>query len=160
MSLNTNPSRPRIRSQQDFMAAIFLLLVCAVAFWQALALPIGTLNAIGPGMMPAVLSIILSILSGVLLVDSLKEDGPQVTAPSLRGIVFILGSFIAFGLAVRPLGLVVAGPLAVVLSGFATNETRFGETLLFGLAMTAFCIALFKFALGLPIPLAPWLLGY
>jgi hypothetical protein len=23
-----------------------------------------------------------------------------------------------------------------------------------------FCIALFKFALGLPIPLAPWLLGY
>jgi hypothetical protein len=28
------------------------------------------------------------------------------------------------------------------------------------LVMTAFCVGLFKFALGLPIPLAPWLLGY
>lgn len=142
------------------MAALFLLLVCAVALWQALTLPIGSLNAIGPGMMPAALSLILAALSVILLVDSFKEDGPEMTAPSLRGIVFILGAFIAFGLAVRPLGLAVAGPLAVVLSGFATSETRFWETLLFGLGMTALCAGLFKFALGLPIPLAPWLLGY
>ena len=34
------------------------------------------------------------------------------------------------------------------------------QTLVVGALMTAFCIGLFKFALGLPIPLAPWLLGY
>jgi putative tricarboxylic transport membrane protein len=37
---------------------------------------------------------------------------------------------------------------------------RWKETILFGVLMTAFCIGLFKFALGLPIPLAPWLFGY
>ena len=142
------------------MAALFLLLVCALAFWQALTLPIGSLNTIGPGMMPAALSVILAALSMILLIDSFKEDGPEMTAPSLRGIVFVLGAFIAFGLAVRPLGLVIAGPLAVVISGLATSETRFWETLLFGFGMTAFCAGLFKFALGLPIPLAPWLVGY
>jgi len=61
---------------------------------------------------------------------------------------------------VRPPGLVVAGPLAIVIGAFASDEVRWKETLLFGAAMTLFCIGLFKFALGLPIPLAPWLLGY
>ncbi len=160
MSERTSRSGRLIRSQQDFLAAVFLLLTSGIAFWQAMALPIGSLNAIGPGMMPAALALLLAVLSVVLLIDSFKEDGPEVSAPSLRGIVFILGAFIAFGLAVRPLGLVIAGPLAVVMSGLATSETRFGETLLFGIGMTAFCIGLFKVALGLPIPLAPWLLGY
>ena len=134
--------------------------VCALAFWQAMQLPVGSLNAMGPGMMPAALSVLLAMLSVVLLIDSFKEAGPDITAPSFRGILFVLGAFVTFGLAVRPLGLAVAGPLAVIISGFASNETRFGETALFGLGMTAFCAALFKFALGLPIPLAPWLLGY
>jgi putative tricarboxylic transport membrane protein len=72
----------------------------------------------------------------------------------------VLAGVVAFGLAVRPLGLVVAGPLGIVIAALASDETRWGETILFGALMTAFCIGLFKFALGLPIPLAPWLLGY
>ena len=51
-------------------------------------------------------------------------------------------------------------PLAIVIAAFASDETRWGETLVFGGLMTLFCIGLFKFALGLPIPLAPWVLGY
>jgi hypothetical protein len=31
---------------------------------------------------------------------------------------------------------------------------------LFSIVLTAFCIGLFKYALNLPVPLAPWLLGY
>ena len=60
----------------------------------------------------------------------------------------------------RPLGLAVAGPLAIVIGACASDDVRWGETILFGALMTAFCIGLFKFALGLPIPLAPWLLDY
>jgi putative tricarboxylic transport membrane protein len=67
---------------------------------------------------------------------------------------------VAFGAAVRPLGLVIAGPLAIVIGAFASSEVRWSETLVVGTIMTVFCIGLFKFALGLPIPLAPWLLGY
>ncbi len=71
-----------------------------------------------------------------------------------------LGAMVAFGLTVRPLGLVVAGPLAIVIAALASDEVRWVETIVVGLLMTAFCIGLFKFALGLPIPLAPWLIGY
>ncbi|MCA0422693.1 MAG: tripartite tricarboxylate transporter TctB family protein [Proteobacteria bacterium] len=150
----------RIKSPEDFCGAIFLLLICALALWQASELTFGTLRAVGPGLMPTALAVLLAGLACVLMVSSLKDDGPDVSPPSWRGILFVLGAFVAFGLAVRPLGLAVAGPLAVIIAGFASDETRPGETVLFGLGMTAFCIALFKFALGLPIPLAPWLLGY
>lgn len=160
MAGEQGPSTGPIRSREDFYGAIFLLIICGLAFWQANTLTFGTLRQMGPGMMPAVLSVFLAILAGFLLYSSFKEDGPDVSRPSLRGIIFVIGAFIAFGLAVRPLGLAVAGPLAVILAGFASDETRLTENVLFGLGMTAFCVALFKFALGLPIPLAPWLLGY
>jgi hypothetical protein len=55
---------------------------------------------------------------------------------------------------------VVAGPLAVIIGSFASDEVRPIEAIVFGIVMTAFCVGLFKFALGLPIPLAPWLVGY
>ena len=47
-----------------------------------------------------------------------------------------------------------------VIGAFASDEVRWGETIVSASLTTAFCIGLFKFALGLPIPLAPWLLGY
>ena len=37
---------------------------------------------------------------------------------------------------------------------------RLVEAVVFGLVMSAFCIGLFRFALGLPVPVAPWLIGY
>lgn len=152
--------RGPVRSVQDFAGALFLLAVAVFAFYLSTQLTLGTLRQMGPGMMPMALSVILAGLAIVLLLDSLKSDGPGIGVVSIRPIIFVLGAFVAFGLAVRPLGLAVAGPLAVVISGFASDETRFGETLIFGLVMTAFCVGLFKFALGLPIPLAPWAIGY
>lgn len=160
MDKSNAPAAGPIKSPQDFYGAVFLLVISAIAFWQATLLTLGTMRQMGPGLMPAALSVILAGLAIVLLLDSFKEDGPGLGQWSIRSIIFILGAFIAFGLAVRPLGLAVAGPLAVTLSGFASHETNFKETLVFGLGMTALCAGLFKFALGLPIPLAPWLIGY
>jgi putative tricarboxylic transport membrane protein len=146
--------------RQDFIGGLAVIAVAVFAFWQGASLPIGTLGGMGPGMLPKGLAILLGLLGALLAVDAVLEGSPRIERWSLRGPVFVLGAVVAFGAAVRPLGLVIAGPLAIVISGFASNEVRWGETLIFGAIMTAFCVALFKFALGLPIPLAPWLLGY
>jgi hypothetical protein len=50
------------------------------------------------------------------------------------------------------MGLIVAGPLSMIFASFATEEVRPVEAVIFAVCMTAFCIALFKFGLGLPIP--------
>ena len=50
---------------------------------------------------------------------------------------------------------VVAGPLAVVVGGFATPEARLKDLLIMGFALTAFCMVLFGDILNLPIPVFP-----
>ena len=137
-----------------------LIAIAAFALWQSSDLAAGSLGAMGPGMLPRALAVLLGALGIVLLVSALMQPGEELHRWSLRGMVFVFGAVVAFGLAVRPWGLAVAGPLAVIISGFASEETRWLETIVFGLVMTVFCIGLFKYALGLPIPLAPWLLGY
>ncbi len=114
----------------------------------------------GPGMLPRGLAVVLGLLGALLILDAVLEPGQLVERWAIRAPVLVLGAVVAFGLTVRPLGLVVAGPLAILIGAFASDEVRWGETILFGALMTAFCVGLFKFALGLPIPLAPWLIGY
>lgn len=146
--------------RQDFIGGLVVIAVAAFAFWQGADLPIGTFGGMGPGMLPRGLAVLLGLLGVLLAAAAVMEGGPALDRWSLRGPVFVLGAVVAFGAAVRPLGLIIAGPLAIVIGAFASEEVRWGETLVLGTVMTAFCIGLFKFALGLPIPLAPWIIGY
>jgi putative tricarboxylic transport membrane protein len=146
--------------RQDFLGGLAVIGVAAFAFWLAWGLPGGANGGMGPGTLPKGLAVLMGLLGLALLLSSLFEQGEQLARWSIRGPAFVLGALVLFGLAVRPLGLAVAGPLAIAAAAFASSEVRWRETLLFGVLMTLFCVGLFKFALGLPIPLAPWLLGY
>jgi putative tricarboxylic transport membrane protein len=146
--------------RQDFVGGIAIIGVAAFAFWQGRGLAMGTLGGMGPGMLPKSLAILLAALGALLAVNALRDSGPRLSRFSIRGTLFVLGAIVAFGVSVRPGGLLVAGPLAIFIAACGSPESRWLETLVFGVVMTAFCIGLFKFALGLPIPLAPWLLEY
>ena len=144
--------------RQDFLGGLVIIAVAALAYWLARNLPAGAGGGMGPGTLPKGLALLLGGLGVALLFNSVNSE--RLARLSIRGPLFVLGALVVFGLAVRPLGLAVAGPFAIAAAAFSSSEVRWRETLLFGLLMTAFCIGLFKFALGLPIPLAPWLLGY
>ena len=157
---NSSRSPTAIWLRQDFVGGLVVIAVALFAFWQAAELPIGTLGGMGPGMLPKSLAVLFGLLGALLVLDSFLETGLPLEPWSIRGPVLVAVAMVAFGLIVRPLGLVVAGPLAIVIAALASNEVRWVETIVVGLLMTIICIGLFKFALGLPIPLAPWLLGY
>jgi putative tricarboxylic transport membrane protein len=144
--------------RQDFLGGLAVIAVAVFAYWMARNLPAGAAGGIGPGSLPKALAALLGGLGVILLLNSIHSE--SLARWSVRGPLFVLGALVVFGLAVRPLGLAVAGPLAIAAAAFGSSEVRWRETLVYGLAMTAFCVGLFKFALGLPIPLAPWLLGY
>lgn len=150
----------RIRAPQEAAAGLFLLALAVFAFWQTNDLAVGTLRALGPGMMPRVLAALCGLCGVALLVFSVIKDGAALERWSLRGPFFILGAAIVFGLAIRPLGLFVAGTAAVILGSLAARDSRLWESAIFGLGMTTFCWLLFKVMLSLPIPVAPWLIGY
>ena len=145
---------------RNVIAGLILLVIAAVGAWQGSALTVGTPRHLGPGMVPLLLSTLIALIGVILLAIGIRERGVYRDRWPLRGPVFILGAAVVFGLAVRPLGLAVAGPLLVIVGAFASEETRWLEVILFALGMTVFCVVLFKYLLSLPIPLAPWLIGY
>lgn len=159
----------RIRSQQDFAAGIFMILLSAIALFLSRGLPVGTLRQIGPGMLPVAFSVICIALGLMLLVNSVRYNGEKLEGWAWKGVFLVLGGACLFGLTIRgfdigpisvpSLGLLVSGPLVMIVAGLAADDLNFKQLLLFTVAMSAACIALFKYALNLPIPLAPWLLG-
>ena len=166
------------RDPRELTAGACLLGIGALALWQGSDLELGTLRQMGPGMLPRVLAVAVGLCGIAIGGRSLLHRAPQVAgaaasdgaappaeAPrstwgSLRAPVFLVLAATVFGLCVRPLGLVIASPLAIVISTLASTETKRLESLWFALGMTAFCVVLFWTLLKLPIPVAPWLIGY
>jgi putative tricarboxylic transport membrane protein len=159
----------RVRSSQDMAAGLFMILLAAIALLMSWELPMGTLRQLGPGMLPKSFAVICAALGALLSLNSLRYNGEKLSGVSWRGIFFVLGAACLFGLTIRgfeigpikvpALGMLVSGPIVVFCSGLAATDVRVKELALFAAAMTLGCALLFKYALSLPIPLAPWLLG-
>ena len=95
----------------------------------------------------------LVLLAGIVFtVAAFVRRGEALSRWPLRGAVFITLGILAFALTIRSIGLVVAGPVVVLVSGAASAETRPRELVVFAVVMTVACVALFRYALGLPIP--------
>lgn len=213
----------RVRSPQDFAAGLLLIAMAAFAVYASADLDAGSLAAIGPGMLPRSVAIIVGLFGVAIAGGALLADGPRLERWSFRGPFFVLGAVLVFAATIRglwidalgarlglavlagaiawfaaprllpglvsqgaaigrsmiaiaaaglvvvlatwivppamswqapiPGGLIVAGPLVVLISGFAEPELRWRELLIFTVVMNAFCIGLFRYALSLPIPL-------
>jgi len=146
------PPRGRVLVSRDLLAAASLVILALFALWACAPLPAGTLRSVGPGLMPRAVAIIILLVGVALGVASLAKGGEPLGRWSLRGPFFISLAIVAFALTIRSVGLVLAGPVVVVVSGAASPEARPVELVVFAVVMTAFCVGLFRFALGLPIP--------
>ena len=142
----------RHRGVQDIAAGFFMIFVALVGLWQASELPMGTLRAVGPGLLPMSLSILLAALGAIVVIIGFMQPGAGLERWSLRGLLFILGSIVLFALTIRTLGLILAGPLTMLVASAADPQTNWKHTLIFSIILTGFCILLFKVALRLPIP--------
>ncbi len=145
---------------RDLLAGLFLVAVAAGAFVFTADLSLGEGTGIGPGLMPRGVALLLGCVGLLIALLSFLGDRHSIGAVSLRGPLFVLGSVALFAASIRTLGLAFAGPLAVIVSALADRDSRPMEILIFAVVLTLLCVALFKYALRLPIPLAPMLLGY
>ena len=81
--------------------------------------------------------------------------GPNVEKFGIRGPALIVASTFVFALSIRPLGLVFASFVSIVVSAFATTEVRWLETVIWAAVLTLFCALLFPWGLNLPLQLWP-----
>lgn len=152
----TPPGTPgggrRTHGTRDLVAGASLVALGLFALWASAALPSGTLRAVGPGMLPRAVAALVIVAGLAVIAVSLVTGGEPLGRWSVRGPVFVCLGLVAFALTIRTVGLAVAGPLVVIVSGAASPDTRPVELVVFAVVMTAFCVGLFRYALGLPIP--------
>ena len=141
-----------IRAPQRFVAGVVLVCICVFVLWAVSHLSMGTVKFMGPAMFPRVLAVMIGVSGVALIVLSLLRDGDALQRWSYRGPILVTLAILLFALTIREFGLAVAGFLALFVSGFATPEARPRETLIFAVAMTATCIILFRYLLGMAVP--------
>jgi hypothetical protein len=144
---------------------LVLVALAALALWLTRDLDQGTLNAMGPAMLPRWLAIAVGLSGLALLAFAFIRPGEALERWNLRGPVFVIGGILAFALTIRPfsfgalttpgLGMLFAGPLAILIGGYATPEARLRDLVILALSLTPFCMVLFGDLLNLPIPVFP-----
>jgi hypothetical protein len=72
-----------------------------------------------------------------------------------RGPLYVVAGTLIFAGTIRPLGLVFASFISIVVSAAATVEVRWRETILWAAGLTIFCALLFVYALNLPFSFWP-----
>jgi hypothetical protein len=149
-----------------FIAQTFGLSGFAALFtegWEAAMLdaelPIGTARRMGPGFFPLGLSGLLFGLGLVLVVRGVRM-APDGNIPPMpwRGLLFILGATVFFGVTVRGLGLVPATATTVLIASYASQRMTLRLAIVLSIALTVFVLAVFHYGLGMPLRLyGPWL---
>ncbi len=83
----------------------------------------GTLRAMGAGMLPRSLAVLVGLAGIAVIVTAFLTDGGEMLGRwHLRGPFFILGAVLIFALTIRTLGLAFAGPLAMIFGSFAERR--------------------------------------
>jgi hypothetical protein len=119
----------------------------------------GTPARMGPAYFPFWLGMILLVLGLVIAINGVREKGGTDSAFPVfhwKPILYILGSVVMFGLILKPVGMLLAGFLVVVVSSMGNPEkfhTR--DVILLGIGLVIFCALVFVWGLKLPIPLCP-----
>jgi hypothetical protein len=146
----------RIRSPQDFWSGLlFGGLGLSAALYAATHYNMGTAVRMGPAYFPTWVGGIVALLGAVLVVRSLRLDGPPKPPIHWRPTLFILGASIVFGYLLKPLGMVLATVLLVVGSAAGGHEFRWREVLLLAAGLAVFSVGVFVYGLGLPFPMWP-----
>lgn len=120
-----------------------------------LSLPVGTVSDMGPGFFPLVLCSILALLGASILAKahSQAREAEQRPPINLRAVVLISAAPVAFGMALRSLGLVPALVIAVTLALSASRVIGLARGAAIVAGMTLFCVGVFYYGLRVPVEL-------
>ena len=149
----------RIANPRDFWAGVvFGGFGLFMAVYAATHYNLGTAIRMGPGYFPTWIGGIVALLGLALALTSLRVAGPGLPQWHWRPTLLVLAGGIAYGYMLKPLGLVVATIIAVLITAAGGYEFRLREALLLAVALAIFSVLVFVYALGLPFPLWPEML--
>jgi putative tricarboxylic transport membrane protein len=145
----------KVQNPQNVYGGMALVLLALVAFVASNELPGMRGFAFGPGTAPRLFAFALAVLSAAVVITGFLTAGPTVSPYAFQGVIFIIGSILAFAATIRPLGLVVASFATMIVCAAAAEDVKWRESIIVAAAVTAFCAVLFPYGLNLPFQLWP-----
>lgn len=142
----------RIKSPQDFGAAIVFILIGLGGFYFGWDLRTGSSARMGPGYFPMVLSGCIMAIGVIVGLRALVFEGPGIERFQLRPLGMLVVASLIFGYLIEEIGLAIAGVLMILVATYAGREARWKEAIVLSLVLTAFSIAVFVWALGQSLP--------
>lgn len=143
----------RVKSPQDFGAAVLFLIIGIAGIYFGRDLAFGSASRMGPGYFPTILSGIIALIGAVVGLRSLVIEGPPIEPIKLRPILFILVSILAFGYLIEQIGLAITTAGLAIFAAYARSDVNLKETVVLALGLAVFAIAVFAYALGQPLPI-------
>lgn len=147
----------QIRHPADFWSGVMFAAFGAFFLVFAREYDMGTAARMGPAYFPTVLGGLLLLLgAGIALRALWFETGEgKIERFHFRALVMVLGAVVAFGLLLRPAGLLVALTALVVISSLGSEEFRLRDVLLLTIGLALLVLALFVWGLGMTMPVLP-----
>ncbi|MDE2600599.1 MAG: tripartite tricarboxylate transporter TctB family protein [Rhodocyclaceae bacterium] len=143
----------KARSSSDFWAGLIYMAFGVTALVAARDYGMGSATRMGPGYFPTMLAWLLTAIGAVSALRGMRGKGEHVGGFSLRGILFIAGPIVLFATLLQGAGLLIALPLLIITSAYASAHFNWLRTLLLAAGLTVFCSLIFIKGLGIPMPL-------
>jgi len=144
-----------IRNPQDFWGGLVLVVFALFSLWAGSDLPGSHGFAFGPGTAPRLFAWLLVGVSAFIVLNGFISEGPPLERWGIRAPFLFIASVVFFGATVRPLGLVIASFMTLMIAAAASKEIRWIEAVIWSALLTAASVALFIYGLSLPLQLWP-----
>lgn len=139
---------------RDLLAGILVVLIgIFVASYAMSHYEMGSLEAIGPGFLPALFGWILIFLGGVIALFSVQiapHSIPRIYFP-FRAFLSVIIAIALFGLLIDRIGLIPTSLMSIVVSSYANSRFQFHNALILGMILAVMSWLIFTVGLDLPI---------
>jgi hypothetical protein len=140
-----------IKVNHDLLGGLLLIAIGGYAHFHGQQYAFGSLRQMGPGFLPAVLSIALCGFGAVLVAASQfkPSEYPEI---HLASLLLVAAALTAFAVLLRPAGLFPAAFASVMLASLADRKIAWIERLVLGVAVAGLASLIFIVGLGMNLP--------
>lgn len=147
----------RIRNQKSFWSGVLFIAFGVFFAGFAQQYDMGSAARMGPAFFPTLLGGLLLLLGVVIGIQGLAiEDAEGKIEPFyFKPLLLVLASVVAFGLLLRPAGLIVSMVVLVIVSSLGGHEFKWRDVLLLSLGLMILMLTVFIYGLSMTIPVLP-----
>lgn len=137
----------------DIEAGLFFTLFGGLTAGLSLQYQMGTIAAMGPGLFPFMLGILLTVIGLVIFAKGLLANGEMARSLPLWPAILITASLLVFAFLVLTVGLAVAVIAQVVVALRASEHFTWKRAAALSIGLLIFCYVVFVYFLGISVPM-------